>query len=452
MSGTFGEREAAGEGDTNLTLLRRTYLASRVDARAQQILEEDSRWFFHQSLSTPCLDVLAGAAGVWLETLSGHRMLDFHGNSVHQLGHGHPRVVKAVREMLDRLPFAPRRFTHPAVVELARRLCEAAPGGPWKLLFAPAGTVAVSTALKLARLVTGRHKMLSFWGSFHGASLDAISVGGEALFRRGMGPLLPATEHLPPVTRGRCGFGCRDEIHSNCLAHLERVLEAEGDFAALIAEPVRWTTVELPPPGYWKRVRELLDRHGALLIFDEIPSCLGRSGTLFLFEQMEVVPDILVIGKGLGGGVVPFAATLARASFDRFGTLALGHYTHEKSSLGAAAALATLAVIEEEKLCERAVRLGRLAAERLSALRERFPLIHEVRAVGLHIGLELRRDDGTPAIEESEAILYACLERGLSFKIGGGNVLVLSPPLVITEAELMRALDILEEAFEHPCR
>ena len=443
-----GKEPAREEGDVNLTPRRASYVARHVDPAARAVLEADARYFFSQSLSTPCLDVLERSRGSRLITATGRELLDFHGNGVHQLGHGHPRVVAAVREAFAELPFSPRRFTNRFAVALAARLCSAMGEGEWKLLLAPSGALAVSTAIKLARLVTGRHKILSFWGSFHGASLDAISVGGEALFRRGIGPLLPATEHLPPPTRGRCRFGCPDERHGNCLAYLEYVLEAEGDFAALIAEPYRWTTVELPPPGYWAAVREICDRHGVLLIFDEIPSCLGRTGRLFAHQRAGAVPDILVVGKGLGGGVFPLAATLARAAFDRFPETALGHYTHEKSSPGCAAALAALEVIEEQDLCGRAQELGARALARLEELRARLPMVSEVRGIGNHLGVELRGPDGVPAVDAAEAVLYACLDRGLSFKVGGGNVLVLSPPLTIAEADLDRALAILEEALD----
>jgi len=435
------------EGDVNLSARRQAFTDRSVGRRGREWLARDEAVFFRQSLSTPCLDALAAARGATLVTADGRELLDFHGNSVHQVGFGHPRVVEAVKRALDELPFSPRRFTNRFAVELGERLCAAAPGGPWKLLLAPAGTVAVGIAIRLVRMLTGRHKILSFWGAFHGVGLDAASVGGEALFRRGVGPLLPATEHLPPPTRGRCPHGCTDEAHSRCLERLDAVLAAEGDFAAVFAEPVRWTTVELPPPGYWRGVREICDRHGVLLVFDEIPSCLGRTGTLFVFEQMGAVPDILLVGKGLGGGVFPLAAMLARAEFDRFPETAIGHVTHEKSSLGCAAALATLEVIEDEDLCGRARRLGGAV---LARLRERLgghPLVAEVRGLGMQWAIELRRPNGSTAVEEAEELLYACLERGLSFKVGAGSTLVLGPPLTIGEAELDRALGILEEVL-----
>ena len=430
---------SASEGDTNLTPARRRWMEEAIDDETARILAEDARWFLHQSLSTPCLDVIDRAEGIWLIDRSGRRIMDFHGNSVHQVGHGHPRVVEAAVQQLRSLPFSPRRYTNPAAVELARRLCEAAPDPLGKLLLAPSGTAAIGMALKLARYATGRHKTLSMWDSFHGASLDAISIGGEALFRKGVGPLLPGTEHVPPPTRGRCRFGCTDEAHTGCVDYIDYVLSMEGDFAALIAEPMRWTTVEPPPPGYWKRIREICDNHGTLLIFDEIPSCLGRTGSIFVCEQTDAVPDIVVIGKGLGGGLFPLAAIIARPDLDIAGEVALGHYTHEKSSVGCAAALATLDVIEEEGLCERATELGLRATAVLQDRLSGTAGLREIRGAGLHLGIEL----ADPA--KADRILYACLAKGLSFKIGGGTVLTLSPPLVIEEKQLDRALDIVVE-------
>ena len=428
------------EGDDNLGEGRAAWLAS-LDGDTRALLAEDERWFLRQSLSTPCLDVVDRAAGIWLEMRSGRRIMDFHGNSVHQVGHGHPHVVDAVRHALETLPFSPRRYTNETAIALARRLCQAAPDPLAKLLLAPSGTAAIGMALKLARYATGRHKTLSMWDSFHGASLDAISVGGEALFRKGVGPLLPGTEHVPPPTRGPCRFGCSDPEHTGCTDYIDYVLSMEGDVAALIAEPMRWTTVEPPPPGYWQRVRAICDHHGTLLIFDEIPSCLGRTGSLFVTEQVGAVPDILVVGKGLGGAVFPMAAMITRADLDIAGDKALGHYTHEKSSLGCAAALATLEVIADEDLCRRASELG---AWSLAHLRERLAAVdpvRDIRGMGLHLGIEL--DDEAHA----ERVLYACLERGLSFKIGGGRVVTLSPPLTIDDEAMSHALDIVVEAI-----
>lgn len=434
-----GDRDLSSEGDVNLSPRRRRWEQEQLGPATREILARDARHFLHQSLSTPCLNALKSASGIWLEDVEGRRIMDLHGNSVHQVGYGHPRVVAAVKYALDTLPFSPRRFTNEYAVRLAAKLASLAPGDLDKVLFAPGGTEAIGMALKLARIATGRHKTVSMWDSFHGASLDAISVGGEALFRRGVGPLLPGAEHVPPCDPRACRFGCGGTCDSRCADYVEYVLAKEEDVAAVIVETVRSTDVQAPPRAYYETLRRACDRHGALLILDEIPICLGRTGTMFACERYGIVPDMVVLGKGLGGGVFPMAALVARAGLDVAADRALGHYTHEKSSVGCAAALATIEVIETEGLLERANRLGARSLERLRAMQSRIPAVVEVRGVGLLLAIELA-EAGI-----AEETLYRCLARGLSFKVGQGNVIVLAPPLVIEEADLDRALGIVEE-------
>ena len=431
----------SSEGDVNLSPRRKRFEEEHLGAGTRAILAEDAKLFLHQSLSTPCFNALRAASGIWLEDVEGRRIMDFHGNSVHQVGHGHPRVVAAAKQALDTLPFSPRRFTNEYAVRLAAKLTALAPGDLDKVLFAPGGAEAIGIALKLARMATGRHKTVSMWDAFHGASLDAISVGGEALFRRGVGPLLPGTEHVPPCDPRACRFGCGGRCDARCAEYVEYVLSKEEDVAAVVVETVRSTDVQVPPRAYYEALRRACDRHGALLILDEIPICLGRTGSMFAFERYGIVPDMVVIGKGLGGGVFPIAALIAREGLDVAGDRALGHYTHEKSPVGCAAALATIEVIESEKLIERANRLGAWALERLRAMKSRLPQIVDVRGVGLLLAVELAEAD------VAEDVMYRCLANGLSFKVGQGNVIVLAPPLLIEERDLEQALSILEEAI-----
>ncbi len=439
--------DLAAEGDINLSPLRAAWEREHVRGKTRALLDRDADVYLHQSLSTPCFDALVAAEGIWLTDVDGRRFMDFHGNNVHQVGYRHPRVVAAVKEQLDTLPFSPRRFTNEPAVQLAERLAAAAPDPLGKVLLAPAGTLAIGMALKLARVATGRHKTLSMWDAFHGASLDAISIGGEAVFRRAMGPLLPGTEHVPPCDPGACRFGCGGTCNARCAEYVDYVLGKEEDVAAVIVETVRCTDVQIPPPSYYRALRDACTRHGALLILDEVPIGLGRTGHLFAFERYGIVPDMVVIGKGLGGAVFPMAALIARRDLDVAGDRALGHYTHEKSSVGSAAALATLDVIADEGLLERARSLGARALERLRGMQARHPLVSDVRGVGLLLGVELAHADGSPARREAERVMYACLTRGLAFKIGQGNVITMSPPLVIAERDLDRALGILEDAI-----
>lgn len=443
------ETRDRSEGDTNGTPRRRAWQDAQLSARAHAALEADARVFLKQSLSTPCLDALASASGIYLEDADGRRYMDFHGNCVHQVGYQHPKIVAAVNRQLGVLPFCPRRFANQPATELAERLVGLAPEPFQRVLFAPGGTSAIGIALKLARVATGRHKVVSMWGGFHGASLDSISVGGEALFRSGIGPLMPGVSHVHPAFPYRCAHGCGGSCNLRCAEAIERVLENEGDVGAIIAEPMRCTTVAPPPAGYWQRVREVCDRHGCLLIFDEIPTCLGRTGDWFASQTVGVAPDILVIGKGLGGAVMPIAAVLAREELDVAGHTSLGHYTHEKSPLASAAALATLEVIEEEQLVARSRVLGERAVRQLRAMQREIALIGDVRGAGLLIGVELvlDRERRTPANDAAERVMYECMSRGLSFKVSSGNVLTLSPPLIITDAELERALSVLYEVL-----
>jgi 4-aminobutyrate aminotransferase len=452
-NGKVGSNEASpgllSEGESNLSPKRAAWLDQQVSAESRRWLEADAEVFLHQSLSTPCLDVLGGARDAGFENLEGRRTLDFHGNSVHQVGFGHPRVVAAVKRQLDALPFCTRRFTNVTAIRLAQRLAELAPGDLAKVLFAPGGTGAIGMALKVARAATGRHKTVSMWDSFHGASLDAVSVGGESLFRQNIGPLLPGTEHVPPPDPMHCPFDCGERCNLKCAEYIDYVLEKEGDVGAVISETVR-STPYVPPRDYWRIVRDACDRHGALLILDEIPTALGRTGRMFACEHYDVVPDMLVIGKGLGGGVFPLAALIVRQALDVAPDRALGHYTHEKSPVGCAAGLATLEVLEEEGLLERAAELGAQALARLGALADGDPRIRDARGIGLLLGLELAEEHGDGVAPLAETLMYRCLARGLSFKISMGRVVTLAPALTIEESELGRAIDILEESLAEP--
>ena len=453
------------ESDVNASPQREAWQREHLDAPTRALLARDSAAFLHQSVSTPCLDAIAKAEGIWIEDVAGRRYMDFHGNNVHHVGYAHPDVLAAIKAQLDALSFAPRRFASARAVELAEVLgarFQALTGHAAKLLFTTGGSDAVEVAIKLARAATGRFKTLSFWDSFHGAGFGASSVGGETLFRGGpIGPLLPGSEHVAPFGCYRCPYGHPvddagqprlDVCRLACASMVRYVLEREGDVAALIAEPARAVPF-IPPPGYWRAVRDACNDHGTLLIFDEIPTGLGKTGRFFAAEHDGVAPDIVVLGKALGGGVLPIAACIARAELDVAGDYAFGHYTHEKNPVSAAAALATLQVIERDGLVEHAASVGTHALQRLREMQRRHPLIGDVRGRGLLLGIELvrDRDSKVPAAHAAERVMYRALSRGLSFKTTMGHVLTLTPPLVTTRAQVDAALDILDTclADEH---
>ncbi len=229
---------------------------------------------------------------------------------------------------------------------------------------------------------------------------------------------------------------------------IEYVLSRDSDVAALVAEPMR-AVPYVAAPGFWRRVRDICDRHGTLLIFDEIPTGLGKSGRMFACEHDGVVPDILVLGKGLGGGILPIAAVVAKPELDVAGGWAFGHYTHEKNPVTARAALTTIQIIEDERLVENAARVGAVALERLGDMMRRVPAIGDVRGRGVVLGIEIVRSRDTREANPdlAEAVLYRALDAGLSFKTTMGNVLTLTPPLVVSEAQMLQALAIIEEAI-----
>jgi 4-aminobutyrate aminotransferase len=434
------------EGDINLGRNRAIWAETHLDGVTKDMLAEDAHWFLHQAMSTPCLNVLRSARGAWIEDQEGRLYLDLHGNNVHQVGFGHPHVIEAIKSQLDTLPFCTRRYTNEPAIRLAEKLANTAPGDLKRVLFAPGGTAAIGMALKLARAATGRFKTISMWDSFHGASLDAISIGGEAAFRQNAGPLLPGAEHVPPPDPGHCPFRCGSGCNLACADYVEYVLEREGDVAAVIAETVRNVPV-IPPPDYWRRIRAACDKHGALLILDEIPIGLGRTGKFFAFEHFGVVPDVVVLGKGLGGGVFPLAGILAREGLNVAADRSLGHYTHEKNPVACAAGLATLEVIESQGLVARAAAVGHQAVLDLRNKLAGRKLFRSVRGLGLLIGVEVGGVSGN-GHEEAERIMYAALRRGLNFKVSKGNILTFAPPLNILEEELRNAWEILEASFK----
>ncbi|ENP0823777.1 TPA: aspartate aminotransferase family protein [Vibrio parahaemolyticus] len=442
------------EGDVNTTPARQAWNASMDDERTQALLKRDSEVFLHQAMSTPCLDTLEAAEGIYIQDATGKKYMDFHGNNVHQLGYGHPHVIKRVQEQIAKLPFSPRRFTNETAIECAEKLTQICGGELNRVLFAPGGTSAVGMALKLARHITGNYKVVSLWDSFHGASLDAISVGGEACFRQGMGPLMAGVERIPPAVSYRGAFPVADGSDVHYADYLEYVIEKEGGVGAFIAEAVRNTDVQVPSKAYWKRIREICDKHNVMLLIDDIPNGMGRSGEWFTYQAYDIEPDMLCIGKGLGGGLVPIAAMVTKDKYNTAEQISMGHYTHEKSPIGCAAALATMEAIEQDNLLDKAKADSQFMREKLLEMKAKYPVIGDVRGIGMLWGIELVTDHESKAraYDEAEAVLYQCLNNGVSFKVSQGNVIQLSPPLIITREQLTEALAIFEEAIAKVCK
>ncbi|MBW2594019.1 MAG: aspartate aminotransferase family protein [Deltaproteobacteria bacterium] len=442
------ERE---QGDVNTTANRKKYWERNLSGEAKKWFEEDKKYFLHQSLSTPVLNVLAKAYGIYLEDMDGKRYIDMHGNGVHNAGFNNPAVIRAVKDQLDdRMTFSPRRYTNKPAVLLAKKLASITPGDLCRSLLCPGGSEAVEMALMLARQVTGNFKTISFWDSFHGAGFGAAGVGGEEHFSGGLGPMLPGAFHVefPNYYRNPWNFENSDDVDAECLRQMELVMQRHPEIAAVIGEPISATPV-VPSKRYWQGVRKLCDQYGALLIFDEIIEGFGRTGKMFAAEHY-LTPDILVLGKSLGGGLLPLAGIVTKDRYNVLQHRSIGHYTHEKNALSAAAGMAEIEYIEQNDLCNHAAKLGEYTINRLKEMQAGHPLIGNVMGTGLHLGIDLISDPKTKkrAVDEAEIVLFKCMEKGLAFKTIEGNIITLRPSLVITREEMDKALDILEQAID----
>jgi 4-aminobutyrate aminotransferase/(S)-3-amino-2-methylpropionate transaminase len=392
----------------------------------------------------------ASNAEIWDE--EGRRYIDFAaGIAVLNVGHRHPRVTAAVHEQLDELTHTCFQVTpYQSYVVLAERLNALAPGPtPKKSILFSTGAEAVENALKIARYHTRRSAVIAFGGAFHGRTLATMSLTGKVQpYKAGFGPMLPDVFHVP-YPAAYHGVSAEDSF-----AALDRLFKADVDpqrVAAIIIEPVQGEGgFYVAPPEFLRGLRALCDKHGMLLIADEIQTGFARTGRVFAIEHAGVEPDLICVAKSLGGGL-PLSGVIGKAVImDAPPPGGLGG-TYAGSPLACAAALAVLDVIAEEKLCERADHIGRVLRTRLTALQQRFPAIGEVRTLGAMVAMELvkKRDARQPDADLTRALVQAAAKRGLVILSCGvyANVIRFLAPLTISDAVLAEGLDCLEAAL-----
>jgi 4-aminobutyrate aminotransferase / (S)-3-amino-2-methylpropionate transaminase / 5-aminovalerate transaminase len=432
---------------------------------SRALAAELARW------ESPNVTYLADDFPVFWEEARGANVRDADGNvyldltsafAVTGAGHAHPRIVEAVREQAGRLMHGMGDVHPPAVkVELLRALAAAAPGGLCRSILASSGAEAVEAALKTAAIATGRPRVVAFHGGYHGLTYGALAVSGREDFRAPFAAQLGATAvFLPYPYPLRSPFG-RDpeEVCAATLRSLEHLLDAPGTahegIGAILVEPVQGRGGDLvPPAGFLAGLRRVADERGLLLIADEVYTGFGRTGRWFACEHEEVVPDLMVVGKGLTGGL-PFSACIGTAEVMDHWPRSRGEAIHTSTflghPLGCAAALASMAVLRDERLVERSAGLGGRMLARLAAFAADHPHVAEVRGRGMMIGIELVRDRESlePAPELAGRVVVEALRRGLLVLGGGvhGNVLSLSPPFVLTDAQAEYALGVLEEVL-----
>lgn len=437
------------QGDINTSEFRKAYHAE-LDEQTRIWIEKDSQYFLHQALSTPVMNVLSKTEGPYIFDLNGKKYLDLHGNGVHNAGFSNPAVVESViKQLKEGLAFTPRRYTNIPAVKLAMKLVEITPEGLSRVLFCPGGSEAIEMAIMLAKQLTGKWKTISYWDSYHGTGFQSASVGGEEHFTVGNGPMVPGAFHVefPNYYRNPWGFTNQEQIDDEYLRQITNILKRNPDVAAIIGEPISATPV-VPSVGYWQAVKHLCGEYGILLIFDEIIEGFGRTGKMFASEYY-VTPDVLVLGKSLGGGVVPFAGIVAREEHNVLQHRSVGHFTHEKNPLCSAAGLAEIEYIEQHNLVNNSARLGDYLKQALEELKEEFPCVGHVAGKGLHLGVDLVTDHKTRerAVRDAERIMYSCLQQGVAFKIIEGNIITLRPSLTITKDDCDWIISSLKNAL-----
>jgi 4-aminobutyrate aminotransferase len=416
--------------------------------RAQALLERDHRYVSPSYTRLYPLVVEQGSGAV-IEDVDGNLFLDFTaGIAVTSTGHCHPEVVAAITDQANKLiHMSGTDFYYQPQIDLSQRLAELAPGdSPKRVFFTNSGAEALEAALKLARWHTGRSRAIAFLGAFHGRTYGAMSLSGSKLVhRRGFSPLVPDIHHVPyprgPEVRSTPDFGRR------CVENIEETIlkrtAPPDEVAAVFVEPIQGESgYHVPPPDFLPALRELCDRHGMLLVADEVQSGMGRTGKLFAVEHWEVEPDIICLAKGIASGM-PLGAIIAR---DEVMTWPSGSHasTFGGNPVSCRASLATLELLEREYIANAAQR-GEQLRQGLLKLQRQHPEIGEVRGLGLMVAMDMvkDRDKMTPDPHLRDQVVQTAFQKGLLLLGAGESAVRMCPPLCITADQVETALYIL---------
>ena len=400
--------------------------------------------------------VVKQAQGMIVEDVDGNSFLDFMaGIAVASTGHSHPRVVQAIAEQAKKfLHICGSDYYYEPMVELAEKLNRLAPGSaPKKVFFTNSGAETVEAAFKLARYHTRRQHVIAFHGAFHGRTLGALSLtASRASHRAHFGPLIPGVHHVPygfchrcpyHLTYGSCGIECVSVIEKILFRYEVRPEEV----AAIFVEPIQGEGgYVVPPPEYLPKLQELCRENGILLVVDEIQSGFGRTGKMFASEHWGIAPDIICAAKGIASGM-PLGAMIARADISTWPRAAHGS-TFGGNPVSCAAALATIELLEEG-LVENAAAVGAILKEQLTALKSRHAEIGDVRGLGLMIGVDFEKTDGShaPEAQKRDRVMQRCFEKGLLLLSCGESTLRFCPPLIVTAEQTKTAVEIFDAAI-----
>jgi 4-aminobutyrate aminotransferase len=397
------------------------------------------------------------AEGCYYYGLDGKQYLDFtSGIATANTGHRHPKVVQAIKNAADHLMHGPSGvIMYESILKLSKELGQVLPGDLDCFFFANSGTEAIEGAIKLAKHVTKRPYVVSFIGCFHGRSLGALSVTtSKSKYRKFLQPNGLAYQ-VPYADVKSCPKGTDPEAY--VIEKLEKDFSTlfnhqvtPEEVACMIVEPVLGEGGYIVPPSGWlKKIREVCDRYGILLIFDEVQTGFGRTGEWFASQSFGVTPDIMAIAKGIASGL-PLSATVASKELMKQWPLGSHGTTFGGNPIACEAALATIEILKEENLIENAKKMGAYAYKKLTSLQEQYPVIGSIRALGLMIGIEIIDPyTGNPDGNALITILDKCLEKGVLFYLCGnhGEVIRMIPPLTVTEEQIDLGLSVLEEAL-----
>jgi adenosylmethionine-8-amino-7-oxononanoate aminotransferase len=432
-------------------------------------------YVFPRQLGAP-LPIASKARGVWIEDTEGHRYLDASGGAVVvNLGHGREEIASAVRHQILQCHYVhPTIFTTHIVEELAEALARHSPSGIERFYFLSGGGEANETAVKLARQIhlesghSQKFNVISRWKSYHGLTLGALSATGRTFFREPFAPMLQGVTHIHPPYCLRCYYGTHfPECNLRCAQDLEEIIQNLGPktVSAFIAETVSGTSLAIcpPPQGYWKLIRKICDRYNVLLILDEVMCGFGRTGKWFASEHYDIVPDIVTLGKGLSGGTLALSAVGVQSKYFeiiRSGSETFVHggtYTHHP--VAAAAGLATIKIMEQENLVERADQVGQFLGKQLKDRLHGHPHVADIRGIGMMWGVELAKNIRTlePFLRKekiAETVWKSLFERGVityrSTALAGinGDALVIAPPFVIEKDNIDYLVNVLGRVLE----
>lgn len=421
--------------------------------KSQDLIKKDEKYIGKCTRASYFPIVVKKASGIYVEDIEGKKYIDFISSAcVMNTGYNHKRIVESVKEQMDNyIHFANDYFYTKPQIELAEKLVEIVPGNyKKKVIFGFSGSDAIDTSIKLARSFTGRSKIISFIGAYHGSTYGAISVSAIDLnMKRKIGPLIPDIHHVSyPVMKNEKisekEFSIRE--FNKFKEHFQYYIPKE-EVACIIFEPIAGDLGLIKPPvEYVRMLREFCTQNKILFIVDEIQQGFGRTGKWFSIEHFDVVPDIVVMGKAMGSGF-PISAVVSSEEIIESIKMPGQLFTLQGNAIAATSALETIKIIEDENLLENAVVVGDYIRNRFKNIKEKTGLIKEVRGTGLTIGVELNAGNDISPTNIAKKICYTSFKKGLIVIYLGGNTLRIQPPLVITLDETKKAMDIIEEVF-----